>query len=306
MTDYSKHIWYNNKIIDWDNANTHAMSHVIHYGSGVFEGIKCYNTDKGPAIFRLEDHINRLYESAEIYNMKIPFEKQIILDGCIDIVRKNSLSDCYIRPIAFYGYDTLGVNPKNCPVNVAIASFFWGAYLGEKGLKEGVNICLSPWQKFSYKAIPSTAKGCGGYMNSMLSVNYAKSNGYDESLLLDSRGFIAEGSGQNIFIVKSGKVYTNDEKSSILLGITRETIIQLCKELEIDIIVKDLTLKELIDADEAFFTGTASEVTPIVSLDGKKINSGSIGEITNRLKKLYSDIILAKSDCHLSWLTFIK
>ena len=254
-------------MIDWAEANTHVMSHVIHYGSGVFEGIKCYNTHKGPAIFRLEDHIDRLYESAKMYSMKIPFEKQDLIDGCINAVSKNDLSDCYIRPIAFYGYDTLGVNPKQCPINVAIASFFWGAYLGEKGLKEGVNICLSPWQKFSYKAIPSTAKGCGGYMNSMLSVNYAKSKGYDEGLLLDSRGFIAEGSGQNIFIVKEGKVYTNDEKSSILLGITRKTIIQLCKELKIDIIVKDLALDELIDADEAFFTGTASEVTPIVSLD---------------------------------------
>ncbi len=306
MTDYSKYIWYNNKIVDWDNAKTHVMSHVLHYGSGVFEGIKCYSTDKGPAIFRLKDHIDRLYESAKIYNMKIPFEKQVMFDACIDIVNKNALSDCYIRPISFYGYDTFGVNPKNCPVNVAIAAFFWGAYLGDQGLSQGVNICLSPWEKFSYKAIPSTAKASGQYMNSMLSVNYAKSKGYDEGLLLDSRGFIAEGSGQNIFIVKSGKVYTNDETSSILLGITRETIIQLCKELGIDIIIKDLALDELINADEAFFTGTASEVTPVVSLDDKKINDGQIGKITSQLKKVYMDIVLGKSEKHLPWLTFIK
>ena len=306
MTDYSKHIWYNNEIIEWDNANTHVMSHVIHYGSGVFEGIKCYNTHKGPAIFRLEDHVDRLYESAKVYGIKIPFDKQTIFDGCIDTVNKNALSDCYIRPIAFYGYDTLGVNPKDCPVNVAIATFFWGAYLGDKGLSKGVDICLSPFEKFSYKAIPSTAKASGQYLNSMLSVNYAKDKGYDEGLLLDSRGFIAEGSGQNIFIVKSGKVYTNDEKSSILLGITRETIIQLCKEIGVEIIIKDLSLDELIDADEAFFTGTASEVTPIVSLDDKKINSGEIGEITRQLKQLYMDIILGKSEKHLPWLTFIK
>ena len=306
MTDYSKHIWYNNKIVDWDSANTHVMSHVVHYGSGVFEGIKCYKTDKGPAIFRLHDHIDRLYESAKVYNMKVPFEKQEILDGCVDIINKNALSDCYIRPIAFYGYDTLGVNPKKCPVNVAIAAFFWGAYLGDEGLSKGVDICLSPFEKFSYKAIPSTAKASGQYMNSMLSVNYAKSKGYDEGLLLDSRGFIAEGSGQNIFIVKSGKVYTNDETSSILLGITRETIIQLCKELGIDIIIKDLSLDELVNADEAFFTGTASEVTPVVSLDDKKINNGHIGNITNQLKQLYMDIVLGKSEKHLPWLTFIK
>tara|TARA_Y100001968_G_C19327250_1_gene702395 strand:- start:126 stop:1046 length:921 start_codon:yes stop_codon:yes gene_type:complete len=306
LADYSKYIWHNNKIVNWDSANIHVMSHVIHYGSGVFEGIKCYNTHMGPAIFRLSCHIDRLFQSAEAYNIKIPFDKEAIMKGCIDIVNKNALTDCYIRPITFYGYDTLGVNPKECPVNVSIAAFFWGAYLGEKGLEKGVNICLSPWQKFSYKAMPSTAKGCGQYMNSMLSVNYAKSNGYDEGLLLDTRGFIAEGSGQNIFIVKSGKVYTNDEKSSILLGITRETIIQLCKELNIEIIVKDLTLDELIDADEAFFSGTASEITPIVSLDGKKINSGEIGVITNQLKSLYMNIVLAKSDSHLPWLTFIK
>ena len=306
MTDYSKYIWYNNKIVDWDNAKTHVMSHVLHYGSGVFEGIKSYKTDKGSAIFRLKDHIDRLYESAKTYSMKIPFEKQVIIDGCIDIVNKNNLSDCYIRPIAFYGYDTLGVNPKKCPVNVAIAAFFWGAYLGDEGLSKGVDICFSPFEKFSSKAIPSTAKASGQYMNSMLSVNYAKSKGYDEGLLLDSRGFIAEGSGQNIFIVKSGKVYTNDETSSILLGITRETIIQLCKELGIEIIIKDLTVNELVDADEAFFTGTASEVTPVVSLDDKKINNGHIGEITNQLKQLYMDIVLGKSEKHLPWLTFIK
>ena len=191
-------------------------------------------------------------------------------------------------------------------LNVAIAAFFWGAYLGDKGLNEGVNICISPWEKFSYKAIPSTAKASGQYMNSMLSVNYAKSKGYDEALLLDERGFIAEGSGQNIFIVKSGIVYTNDEKSSILLGVTRETIINLCKEIKIEIRIKDLSVDELISADEAFFTGTASEVTPIISLDDKKINNGKIGEITSQLKKLYMDIVFAKSEPHLSWLTFIK
>ena len=306
LTDYSKYIWYNNKITDWDNANTHVMSHVLHYGSGVFEGIKSYSTDRGPAIFRLQDHIDRLYKSAKIYSIKIPFKNQALFDGCIDIVNKNNLSDCYIRPIVFYGYDTLGVNPKKCPVNVAIAAFFWGAYLGDKGLSQGVDVCMSPFEKFSYKALPSTAKACGQYMNSMLSVNYAKNNGYDEGVLLDSRGFIAEGSGQNIFIVKSGTVYTNDEKSSILLGITRKTIIQLCEDLKIEVVIKDLKIDELINADEAFFTGTASEVTPIVSLDNKKINTGQIGEITNQLKQLYMDIVLGKSERHIPWLTFIK
>ena len=306
MTDYSKYIWHNNEIVNWEQANTHVMSHVIHYGSGVFEGIKCYNTDKGPSIFKLCQHIDRLFESASIYKIKIPFTKKELMQGCIDIVRKNELSSCYIRPIAFYGYDTLGVNPKKCPVNVSIAAFFWGAYLGEKGLSEGVRICISPWQKFSYKAIPTIAKACGQYTNSMLSVNYAKENGYDEGLLLDSRGYVAEGSGQNIFIVKSGVVYTNDEKSSILLGITRETIIQLCSELGISVVVKDITCEELFDADEIFFTGTASEVTPVVSVDDKEINYGNIGSVTSKLKKIYMDIVLGKSEPHSSWLTLIK
>ena len=306
MADYSDYIWFNNNITDWDNAKIHVMSHVLHYGSGVFEGIKCYNTSKGPSIFRLDEHIDRFYESANAYNIKIPFSKNELIKGCIDIVNQNGLSDCYIRPIAFYGYDTLGVNPKKCPVNVAIAAFFWGAYLGDKGLNEGVNICISPWQKFSYKALPSTAKGCGQYMNSMLSVNHAKSKGYDEGLLLDDRGYIAEGSGQNIFLVKSGIVYTNDEKSSILLGITRDTVIQLCKESNIEIVIKDITTDELFEADEAFFTGTASEITPIVSVDDKKIADGQIGPITLKLKELYMNIILGKSNSHLSWLTFIK
>ena len=306
MSDYSKYIWYNNKIINWDEANTHVMSHVIHYGSGVFEGIKCYNTQKGPAVFRLNSHIKRLFESANIYNIKIPYSKEELMHGCINIIQKNELSDCYIRPIAFYGYDTLGVNPKDCPVNVAIASFFWGAYLGEKGLNDGVRVCISPWEKFSYKAIPATAKACGQYMNSMLSVNYAKENGYDEGLLLDSRGYIAEGSGQNIFIVKSGTVYTNDENSSILLGITRQTIIELCLELDIPIVIKDITCEDLFDSDEIFFTGTASEVTPVISIDDKEINNGKVGEITSRLKSLYMNIVLGKSEPHLSWLTFIK
>ena len=306
MTDYSKYIWHNNKIVNWDNANTHVMSHVIHYGSGVFEGIKCYKTDFGPSIFKLDQHIDRLFESAEIYKIKIPFSKQEIIKGCIDVVRENQLSDCYIRPIAFYGYDTLGVNPKKCPVNVSIAAFFWGAYLGDKGLKEGVRICISPWEKFSYKAIPATAKACGQYTNSMLSVNHAKENGYDEGLLLDSRGYVAEGSGQNIFIVKSGTVYTNDDKSSILLGITRKTILQLCEQLEIPFEVKDITVDQLMDADEIFFTGTASEVTPVISVDDKDIKNGNIGSITSKLKNLYMDIVVGKSDSHKSWLTIVK
>lgn len=306
MSDYSKYIWYNNEMVNWEDANTHVMSHVLHYGSGVFEGLKCYDTKNGPSIFRLKDHISRLYKSASIYDINIPFEEKVIREACIDVIKKNNLKDCYVRPIAFYGYDTLGVKPKNCPVNVAVASFFWGAYLGKAGLNNGVNICISPWQKFSYKALPSTAKACGQYMNSMLSVNHAKSNGFDEGLLLDYRGFVAEGSGQNIFIVKSGKIYTNDEKSSILLGITRETIIEFCSKIDIEVIIKDLTKEELFNADEVFFTGTASEVTPVVSIDKIEINNSKVGEITKLLQSMYMNVVLAKDDSYKNWLTIVK
>ena len=202
MADQSKFIWFNGKIIPWDDARIHVMSHVLHYGSGVFEGIKCYSTEQGPAIFRLDEHIHRLFESGKKYGIQIPFTENNIFDASIETVRINGFQSCYIRPIAFYGYDTLGVHPKGCPVEVAVASFFWGAYLGEKGLENGVNIIISPWKRLSLDAFPPSAKASGQYMNSMLAVQDARKRGYDEALLLNQQGYIAEGSGQNIFIVK--------------------------------------------------------------------------------------------------------
>ena len=228
MSDQSKYIWFNGKIVPWENAQIHVMSHVIHYGSGVFEGIKCYSTNKGPAIFKLNEHIDRLFSSALKYGIKIPYSKRSLIKACIEIVNKNKFNDCYIRPIAFYGYDTLGVHPKNCPVEVAISSFYWGAYLGEEGLISGVNITISPWKRLSTESFPTSAKASGQYMNSMLAVQDAREKGFDEALLLNHKGFIAEGSGQNIFIVKNNTIFTNDHKSSILMGITRESIIDIC------------------------------------------------------------------------------
>ena len=295
MSDKSKHIWFNGEIIPWEDAQVHVMSHVLHYGSGVFEGIKCYNTDHGGAIFKLNEHIDRLFESASTYNMKIPFSKQEIVSGCIDITNKNSLSDCYIRPIAFYGYDTLGVHPKDCPVSVAIASFYWGAYLGDEGILNGVKLTVSPWRKFSYKSMPSTAKASGQYMNSLLAVRDARTKGFDEALLLNEDENIAEGSGQNIFYVKNGELFTNDEKSSILMGITRETIIDIASDIGIKTNITNLTLEDTLNADEAFFSGTASEVTPIKSIDNELIADGNPGEITLKLRKMYLDIVQAKN-----------
>jgi len=303
MTDYSKYIWHNSEIIPWENAKVHVMSHVIHYGSGVFEGIKCYKTDKGPQIFRLEDHVDRLFKSAESYKMNVPVSKQSIIDGCLEIVRANNLTECYIRPIVFYGYDTLGVNPKDCPINVSIAAFFWGAYLGEDGVLNGVNVTVSPYQKFSSKAMPATAKASGQYMNSLLSVTDAKARGYDEALLLNVEGNVSEGSGQNIFYIKDGVVHTNSEKSSILLGITRESIIEICNDLDIQIEIHSFTLEDLLCADEVFFTGTASEVTPVISIEDNIISSGKPGELTLKLRSYYMDIVEGRNDKYNKWLS---
>ena len=306
MADQSKYIWFNGKIIPWDDAKIHVMSHVLHYGSGVFEGIKCYATEDGPAIFRLDDHIHRLFESGNKYQIKIPFSEDDIINASIETVRINGFESCYIRPIAFYGYDTLGVHPKDCPVEVAVASFFWGAYLGAEGLLNGVNIVISPWKRLSLDAFPPSAKASGQYMNSMLAVQDARNRGYDEALLLNQQGYIAEGSGQNIFIVKDEIIYTNGLNASILMGITRSSIIQICKNLGYSVEITDLTEEMLLSADEAFFTGSATEVTPIASVNDKPVGSGKPGRITLTLKNLYSRIVQGKETRYNDWLTFVN
>jgi len=306
MTDYSKYIWHNGEIVPWEKAQVHVMSHVLHYGSGVFEGIKCYNTDHGPQIFRLEEHIDRLFDSAKAYNMNIEVNRLDLINGCKDIVSANKLTECYIRPLIFYGYDTLGVDPKNCPINITIASFYWGAYLGDEGVVNGVNVTISPYQKFSYKSMPTTAKASGQYMNSLLSVTNARERGYDEAILLNDEGNISEGSGQNIFYVKDNVIHTNDEKSSILLGITRSTIIEICDKLDFNVDIHDFKLEDLISADEVFFTGTASEVTPVRSIDDQLISDGEPGPITLKLRHYYMDIVFGKNSSFYKWLSPIN
>lgn len=306
MADQSKFIWFNGEIIPWEDANIHVMSHVLHYGSAVFEGIKCYNSENGPAIFRLEDHIKRLFISGEKYGLVIPYTVNELTKACVEIVAVNDFENCYIRPIAFYGYDTLGVHPKDCPVEVAIASFFWGAYLGEDGVQNGVNITVSPWKRLSLEAFPTSAKASGQYLNSMLAVQDARERGYDEALLLNQNGNIAEGSGQNIFIVKDNKVITNGENASILMGITRETIIQLSKDMGIEVQIIDITQEMLLNADEAFFTGTASEITPIASIDDVPFGDGTPGQITLQLKEKYLNIIHGRDSQYKNWLTLVR
>ena len=304
MSNHCDLTWFNGEIMPFNKATTNVMSHALHYGSGVFEGIKCYKTHSGPALFKLDSHINRLYASAEVYKIDIPYSFEEIKQGCLDLVRHNNIDNGYIRPIAFYSYDSLAIHPKECPITVSIAAFYWGAYLGQDALKNGISVTISPWKKFHSSSFPTTAKACGQYLNSLLAVRDANDKGYDEALLLNQEGTIAEGAGQNIFLVKDGELFTNTEDSSILMGITRDTIIQLAKNNDINVNICRLSLEQLFNADEAFFTGTASEVTPISIVDGLTINNGKPGPLTKKLQRLYLDIVHGKIKIYNNWLTY--
>lgn len=306
MPSHCEKIWFNGKIIDWNQATTHVMSHGLHYGSGIFEGVKCYTTDDGPAIFKLKEHIERLYTSAKIYRMDLPFTQEEMVQGCLDIIKANGVENGYIRPVAFYGYDTLGVHPKDCPIEVSIGAFDWGTYLGQDALVKGVRVTVSPWRKFHSSSFPTTAKANGQYLNSLLAVQDAKSKGFDEGLLLNQEGTIAEGAGQNIFLIKNGKLYTNAEDSSILMGLTRETVIHLARDLGFRVKVGRLSVGQLLSADEAFFTGTASEVTPIRELDQRIVGSGGRGPITEKLQAAYMDVVQGRNPQYKSWLTYVN
>jgi branched-chain amino acid aminotransferase len=301
MPNHCEKIWFNGKIVNWNQATTHVMSHGLHYGSGIFEGVKCYTTKDGPAIFKLDEHIDRFFTSAKIYRINLPFSREDMIKGCLDIIQENGLENGYIRPVAFYGYDTLGVHPKECPVEVSIGAFDWGAYLGQDALVKGVRVTVSPWRKFHSSSFPTTAKANGQYLNSLLAVQDAKSKGFDEGLLLNQEGTIAEGAGQNIFLIKNGKLYTNAEDSSILMGITRETLIHLGFRVKIG----RLSVGQLLSADEAFFTGTASEVTPIRELDHRVVGSGGRGPITEKLQTAYMDVVHGRNPLYKSWLTYV-
>ena len=258
----SKFVWKNGEIIPWSDATIHMSAHGLHYGTGVFEGIRCYNTVHGPAVFRLDAHLQRMFESARIYGLPIPYTEEQLTQGALESCAPTVFSDCYLRPIAFYGSGSLGVHPRNCPVDVAILAWPWGAYLGADALEKGIQVTVSRWKKFSSLAMPATAKACGQYLNSMLAVQDAVRRGFDEALLVDEEGIIAEGSGENFFMVRDGNVLTNDERDHVLMGITRDSVITLARDLGYKVYVGEMRLEELEVADEAFFTGTAAEVTP--------------------------------------------
>ena len=299
----SKFVWKNGQIIPWADATIHMSAHGLHYGTGVFEGIRCYNTVHGPAVFRLDGHLQRMFDSAKMYGLPIPYSQEELTQGALDVINANGFQDCYLRPIAFYGSGSLGVHPRDCPVDVALLAWPWGAYLGADALEKGIQVTVSRWHKFSSLAMPATAKACGQYLNSMLAVQDAVRRGFDEALLVDEEGTIAEGSGENFFMVRDGNVLTNDERDHVLMGITRDSVITLARDLGYKVFVGEMHLEELEVADEAFFTGTAAEVTPIRELDQRQIGAGKAGPVTKALQKAFFDVVTGKDRKHKHWLT---
>ena len=304
MADRDGVIWYDGKLVDWRSATTHVLTHTLHYGMGVFEGVRAYKTDKGAAIFRLQEHTDRLFNSAHILQMKMPFTKQEISDAMCAAVRENNLESAYIRPMAFYGAEAMGIAAKTLSTHVICAAWSWGAYMGDEALTRGIRVKTSSFSRHHVNITMCKAKANGNYMNSILAHQEAAQDGYDEALLLDVDGFVAEGSGENVFIVRKGKLITPD-LTSALEGITRDTIVQLAGELGIEVIEKRITRDEVYTADEAFFTGTAAEVTPIRELDNRNIGAGVRGPITEKLQSLYFDIVKGKSPSHMHWLTLV-
>jgi branched-chain amino acid aminotransferase len=291
-------------MVNWREATTHVLTHTLHYGMGVFEGVRAYKTDKGTAIFRLQEHTDRLFNSAHILQMKMPFSKQEIADAMCAAVRENKLESAYIRPMAFYGAEAMGIAAKTLSTHVIAAAWSWGAYMGDEALTKGIRVKTSSFSRHHVNITMCKAKANGNYMNSILAHQEAAQDGYDEALLLDVDGFVAEGSGENVFLVRKGKLITPD-LTSALEGITRDTIVQLAKELGIEVIEKRITRDEVYTADEAFFTGTAAEVTPIRELDNRNIGTGTRGPITEKLQALYFDVVKGKSPKHAHWLTLV-
>ena len=304
MADRDGVIWYDGKMVPWREATTHVLTHTLHYGMGVFEGVRAYETADGPSIFRLQDHTDRLFRSAHILGMKMPYDKETLNEAQKAVVRDNNLKSGYLRPMAFYGAEAMGISAKTLSTHVIVAAWPWGAYLGKEALEHGIRVKTSSFTRHHVNITMCKAKANGNYMNSILAHREAEMDGYQEALLLDVEGFVAEGSGENVFIVRNGKLYTPD-LTSALEGITRDTIVQLAGELGIPVIEKRITRDEVYCADEAFFTGTAAEVTPIRELDNRAIGTGDRGPITTQLQALYFDCVQGKSAAHAGWLAHI-
>lgn len=305
MIPKTEKIWMDGTFVNWDDAQVHIMTHTLHYGLGAFEGIRCYKTPKGPAIFKLDEHVKRLFQSAHIFLVDIPFTEEEIKQAIIDTVKINKLQECYIRPLVYIGYGAMGLYPKGNPIRVAVAAWPWGAYLGEDGLEKGIRVKVSSFIRNHVNSNMSRGKICGYYVNSQIAKKEAISCGYDEALLLDTEGYISEGSGENIFIVRNNTLKTTP-LTSILEGITRDSIITLAKDAGIETVEARFTRDEVYICDEAFFTGTAAEVTPIRELDGRMIGDGKAGATTKKLQALFFDTVKGKSKTYEHWLTYVK
>jgi len=305
MDDRDGKIWMDGQWVEWRDAKVHVLTHTLHYGAGVFEGLRAYHTDQGPAIFKLEEHTDRLFRSAHILNMQIPFSKEEINQAHLDAISNNNLDSAYIRSMCFYGSEGMGLRADNLKVHVMIAAWEWGAYLGDESMEKGIRIRTSSYTRNHVNSTMCKAKANGNYINSILALQEALSAGYDEALLLDHEGYVAEGSGENLFVVRNGVLYT-PETTSALEGITRETILTIAHEQGLKVVEKRMTRDEVYVADEAFFTGSAAEVTPIREYDDRKIGSGTRGPITEKIQALYFDYVHGRKSDHQEWLSHAK
>jgi len=302
MTPTEK-IWHNGRFIAWEDARIHVLSHVVSYGSSVFEGVRCYDTQRGPAIFRLREHTRRLLDSARIYRIPVEYSLEQLMEAQIELVRVNRLRSCYIRPIILRGYGGMGVLPANNPTEVFLACWEWGKYLGEEALAEGVDVCVSSWNRMAPNTFPALAKAGGNYINSQLIRMEANQNGYAEGIALGPDGLVSEGSGENIFLIRDGRIYTPPVSAGILPGITRDSILTLAREAGIEVVETDIPREMLYIADEIFFTGTAAEVTPVRSVDRVPVGSGRRGPVTERLQRAFFDIVEGRAEDRHGWLT---
>jgi branched-chain amino acid aminotransferase len=298
----SKLIWMNGKLMPWDEARIHVLSHVVHYGSSVFEGIRCYDTKRGPAVFRLREHVRRLFDSAKIYRMPIPYSVDRIVAACLETVKANGFRACYIRPVAFRGYGDVGLNPQGCPVDVAIAVWGWGAYLGSEALERGVDVQVSSWTRLAPNTLPAMAKAGANYANSQLIKMEALANGFAEGIALDTQGYVSEGSGENLFLVRDGKIATPPLGASVLPGITRASVIVLAREMALELVEERVPREALYLADELFFTGTAVEITPVRSVDRIEVGPGRPGPVTKRIEAAFRAILSGEADDRHGWL----
>ena len=295
-------IWMNGEFVAWEDAKVHVLTHGLHYGTGVFEGVRCYETEIGPAVFRHADHLDRLYKSAELFYMPIPYERERLRQATLELIGRNGLSSCYIRPIVFRGYGTMGLFPLDAPVDVVVAVWQWGAYLGEESKRDGVRAKVSSWRRIGPDSLIPHAKASGQYLNSILAKIESHKAGYDEAILLDDVGHVCEGSGENIFVVRDGRIFTPGQTSSILDGINRKSVVQIARDLGFEVVERDVARSELYLADEVFLTGTAAELVPVREIDDHAVGSGQPGEVTRAVQRAFDDALHGRTERYREWL----